>query len=347
MPDWNFIGNEPAVDTLSRALAHGRLAQAYLFVGPRGVGKRTLALKLAQALNCKGSGGAAAFTAAPPVAGGPCGACSPCRRIASGQHPDVQTIALEGNQRELSIERVRELQRAASLQAFEGGWRVFVVRGAERLSPPAANALLKTLEEPPPRVLLALTTAGPDEILETIRSRCRPLHLWRMPAADLAAALEQRLGISPEAAGALAGYAQGCPGLALAAAAEPDLMEAVQDSLDQMKALLPLDIAERLEQAPALGEGGEARRQAAVETLHRWELWWRDLLLVRAGCYEGLVYPQEREHYVRFAAALDYAGIRAGLSALAEARRRMELNANARLAVDALVLTLPRVNTRG
>ncbi|KKK69311.1 hypothetical protein LCGC14_2935320, partial [marine sediment metagenome] len=165
---WGLVGQDRAVAALTGALAAGRLAHAYMLAGPERVGKHTLALKLAAALNCEGD--------EPP-----CGECNPCRRIGGGIHADVQTVTVEegedGAQKGIHVSQIREIERATALKPFEGRSRVVVIDPAEEMNAAAQNAFLKTLEEPPPQVVFVLVTTDESRLLPTIRSRCRRLEL--------------------------------------------------------------------------------------------------------------------------------------------------------------------------
>jgi len=143
----------------SRLTANHRLAHAYLLVGPQDSGKTQTALSVAQLVNCESEKSK------------PCGECAACRKIASGNHPDVHVI---GNDEmdSIKIEDIRFLLGRAQLMAYEGKTKVFIIRNIELMTPEAANALLKTLEEPAANTLMILTTSVPEDSLETIRSRC-------------------------------------------------------------------------------------------------------------------------------------------------------------------------------
>ncbi len=327
---WGVIGNEAAVASLRRSLTLDRLAHAYLLVGPEGVGKRTLALALAQAVNC-------------PQPDPPCGACPQCRRIANGLHPDVTVVTVEPGKREIGIDSVRELQHSLNLLPFEGRNRVTIIRDAERLTNEAANALLKTLEEPPPRVVLALTCHDDEALLPTIRSRCRRVALNPVGTAELIRVLETQHGVDPVLAGTLARHARGLPGHALAALAEPAVLTGIAHSMAQLKAMVSADIPQRLELAAQLAPGAGTSRESLLALLRVWLDWWRDLLLVKTGCATGLVFAGEAQNYARGAGALDLAGIRRAVDAVKESSRQIDLNVNPRLVMDVLALRLPRV----
>ncbi len=170
------------------------------------MGKRTAARAFAMALNC---------TAQEGLSGGDaCGACSCCRRIASGLHPDVRVLEPAG--KEFRIDQVRELCRELALRPYEGRYRVALLAGAERLNPHAANALLKALEEPPERTVIVLTAPQGADLLPTIVSRCRQLRFKPIAARHLAAILERAHGVPAEEAELIAAMAGGSVTRALA-----------------------------------------------------------------------------------------------------------------------------------
>ena len=326
---WGLIGHEGVVAFLEQSLAQGRLAHSYLLSGPQGVGKGTLALALAQRLNCVGS--------LPP-----CQECPQCRRIAAGLHTDVAVIELREQERELGIQRIREIQHTLSLKPFEGRYRVALIRDAERMSHEAANALLKTLEEPPAEVVLLLTTTEEEQVLPTIRSRCQRLSLFSVRWAALTNALQEHHGVVGEEAERLAAYAQGCPGRALAALEHPEVLSVRAQHFSRLKAILEGDVDLRLAEAARLTAQFSGQREAALESARQWQEWWRDLLLVKSGCQEGLVNIQERPDYLRYSLGIGLGDIRSALASLRGALKQLEQNANPRLVLDVLVLRLPR-----
>src|SRR5262245_20269333 len=159
MPFRDLTGNRRLLDLLARSIERNSLPPSLIFEGPEGAGTRDTAVAVAQALNC--------------VEGGPdaCGKCAPCRKIARGVHPDV-LIVEPGDSGSIKIEQVRDIADRANYRPFEGRRRVIVVDDADALVAAAQNALLKTLEEPPPTSVFILVTARPDVLLPTVRSRC-------------------------------------------------------------------------------------------------------------------------------------------------------------------------------
>ncbi|MGH2535968.1 MAG: ATP-binding protein, partial [Candidatus Promineifilaceae bacterium] len=181
-PWQQLIGHQWAAEEFSAAIRAGRLGHAYLLSGPAQIGKTTLARLIAQAINCENEGPARR----------PCGACRACRLIATDRHPDVRLVApaVGGRGRlELKIETIRELQSALSLTAAEARHKVAILRQFDAANPAAANAFLKTLEEPPPAVVLLLTAEDAQALLPTIVSRCRAVALRPAPADEIEAAL--------------------------------------------------------------------------------------------------------------------------------------------------------------
>jgi len=156
----DFRDNRAIAERLRRSLEGGRLAHAYLFVGPRGSGKMAMATTLAQALNCSEAHHDA------------CGRCKSCQDIEKGAHPDVHMVRPESKSRFILVSAIRELENALVLKPAVGRMKVAIVVDAERMNPAAQNAFLKTLEEPPARTLILLLTTEPQSLLPTILSRC-------------------------------------------------------------------------------------------------------------------------------------------------------------------------------
>ncbi|MBC7186672.1 MAG: DNA polymerase III subunit delta' [Calditrichaeota bacterium] len=217
------IGQEGAKRVLRRALEHGRLAHAYLFFGPEGVGKEATALALAQAILCEKQGSYG------------CGECASCRKVTTLTHPDVRFVfpaprELDADrEREIldsvvqepyarlrpwanpviSIERIRAIRHDSSLKSFEGRGRVVILAEADAMTAEAANALLKLLEEPPPATTLILTTTMVQGLLPTIVSRCQQVRFALLSAQEIEAALIQRRQVPAEQARLIAGMANG------------------------------------------------------------------------------------------------------------------------------------------
>ena len=196
------MGQEAIAATLANALRSGRIAPAYLFSGPRGTGKTSSARILARSLNCLSSD-----TATPE----PCGSCELCTAIAGGTALDVIEIDAASN---TGVDNIRELIERSRFAPVQARWKVYVVDECHMLSTAAFNALLKTLEEPPPRVVFVLATTDPQRVLPTILSRCQRFDFRRIPLEALERHLswiadQESIGITPEALHVVAQRAQG------------------------------------------------------------------------------------------------------------------------------------------
>ncbi len=198
----NFVGNRRVAEILVRAIDQGRLPHAMIFAGPQGVGKRTLALLLAQRLNCL-----------QPAEGEACNACSSCRKVIAGTHPDVRVIEPEGAF--IKIDQVRSLIQEIAFQPYEGNYRVAILDSADQMRQEGANCLLKTLEEPASRSFIILVTARPYLLLGTILSRARLLQFGPIPEDRIEQYLVRHEGRPPEDARLAAMLSNGSLGMAL------------------------------------------------------------------------------------------------------------------------------------
>ena len=216
-----LLGHAEAEATFLDALRSGRMHHAWLITGPDGIGKATLAFRFARRL----------LAGIPPTDASDLDPTDPIfRRVAAGTHADMLTIERELNaktgrmKRDIAVDDVRDIGGFMSLTPAEGGWRVVVVDGAEDMNLSSANALLKVLEEPPPRAILLLVCAAPGRLLPTIRSRCRRLRLAPLDDASMRQLLEQYLPrLTGDERDRLVTLAEGSPGRALMLAEEEGL----------------------------------------------------------------------------------------------------------------------------
>ena len=329
---WQVIGQSRAVSLLKRSLERGTLAHAYLLEGPSGVGKMTLALNIAQAVNCE---------AAEP----PCGECDSCRKIALGKHADVEIIGLnssEGKPRtEIGIDRVREVQHSSSLPPFEGRCRVFIIDGGEYLSTEAANCLLKTLEEPAGGVFILLT-ASARLLLTTVVSRCQRLDLPPLAVAEVEAALGSRWGVDPQRARLLARLCRGCLGWAVSAAGEDSWLRQRTERVERLLGISTGGFEERFAYAGELAAQFSQDRGLVWEALDLWLDWWRDLLLVKAGCSDAITNVDMLGTLAERARGYSMSQIGGFIRSLQATKDNLRLNANPRLALEVLMLDIPR-----
>lgn len=204
MPFKSLIGNERIKKLLKRAVAEDRIGQGLIMSGHHGVGKRQYALALAQALNCER-----------PVEGDACGTCLSCRKIESGEHPDVTTITRPPDKQFIVIEQMRDMSRNAQFRPYEGNRRVYIIDDAHRLRTEAANSILKILEEPPETSLIILVTPRPYMLLETIRSRCQILSFAPLTVSEMESYLKSNFKRPAQETQLLARLARGSIGRAM------------------------------------------------------------------------------------------------------------------------------------
>ena len=312
-----MIGHGWARDLLGRAVTRGVLGHAYLVHGPESVGKTTLIMELAAQVAC--------FGPEPR----PCGTCRSCRQVGRGGHPDVRLIERASDKRDITIDQVRQLEELTALAPTEAPAKLICVAGADALNDAAASALLKTLEEPPPRVTIFLTAVDPQSLPITIRSRCRVLALQPVPAAALAD-----------------GLARGRPGWAIRALDDPSLPARQAERLAVIGGLAAKGLYGRLPAVEAwLGKGTFLEsRERALEFCALLEGWWRDALLSTQSGQAPALRDQlvGREEVPPCGAA----EIVAFMPCIQETAARIEANVTPRLALEHLVLAMP-VSNRG
>jgi len=270
----SLIGHEHAISALARMLNSGRMAHAYLFRGPDGVGKKRCADLVAAWVNCRN-----------PDENGACGVCPSCRKCLSGNHPDLVNLApVNGS---IKIDPVRELCRSLSYPPYESGHRVVVIEDIHTMTEAAANSLLKTLEEPPEQNLLILTAEASRELLQTVVSRCQVITFHGLSVEQTIQVLRtQQPGIGAEEAALLAGLSGGCPGTArtLQNRALTQQYRKLIDWLDQ-----PQPSTDDVSTALAFGEQLAAMKEDLPLFLGLLRMWIRDRLQElpgKAGAYQ-------------------------------------------------------------
>jgi DNA polymerase-3 subunit delta' len=210
-------GHEKALEQLTRGITARRVSHAYLFYGPEGIGKELVAKNFAKLLNCRS-----------PEGDDACDFCVDCIRIEKGEHPDVNWFRPLGPARTISIEKVREFQKIVSLKPHSGKWKIGIFSDAHVMQQPAANALLKTLEEPPPKTVLILVTSRPEMLLPTVISRCHAVRFEAMRKDELRELLQSEYSVDSAQAEMLSRFTEGRLGEAIRALREDRLKEVTE-----------------------------------------------------------------------------------------------------------------------
>lgn len=330
---WATIVGQPlALRLLRQAVSADKVAHAYLFVGPEGVGKRTLALELARTLNCLA-----------PSADGACDTCASCRKIAAvpSTHPDVRVIAPEG--RFIKTDQIRELQEEMYARPSEGRWRVAIIDGADRMNPEAGNRILKLLEEPPAYAVLILVTHNLSGVLPTLISRCQVVKFPPLSPEHVTGALRRLAGLDETQARMYASLSGGSIGRAAALATDAGMAARRDQSCELLRQLASLDDLALMGQAEAL----EKEKEHLDDWLELLTAWVRDGLVVAQTGSTQLVINADRLDAVKsLAIQIGPAGLLDMLAAITEVRGNLQRNANARLALEVLMLRLGDIARR-
>ena len=322
-----MLGHEWAVDLLRGHLANGRTRHAYLITGPQGVGRRTLALRMTQGLNCP----------QPVAPGTPCQTCHTCQRIERMQHPDLVIVKAEEAGGTLKIDQVRELQRGLSLAPYEATYKIALLLRLEEANPNAANALLKTLEEPPPKVVLFVTAQDTETLLPTIVSRCEVIRLCPLPIDEVSQGLQSTWGIPDNEANLLAHLSNGRPGYAYWLHQNPEAQEQRVTWLNDHHGLLSAKRVERFNYAENLAKD----RAEFLQILQTWLSLWRDVLLKASGAQAPVINLDCENEIERLAKILPLDATRQMISSLELTKSRLEHYTNNRLTAEVLLLELP------
>ena len=327
--NWQIAGHGRAVEFLRRGLINGRGRHAYLITGPAAVGKMTLALRYAMALNCE----------AAAVAARPCGRCRPCRAVARASDPDL-ILARADESGRLKIGDIRAVMRQLALKPYNARYRVAILEDFDQTQPQAQDALLKTLEEPAAHAVLILLAQSLERILPTIRSRAQIVPLRPLSSELIKQHLLSRGADKPRAE-LLARLSGGRIGWARSALDDDAFLDERAETLDLLRDILRGDRVERLKLAEGLSRKVSRDKARMRHILEIWQSYWRDLLL---ECLEAPVKPCNSDRKQEIRALALRADAAQALEALQATRRTMQTlqtNANVRLALDVLFLAYP------
>lgn len=368
MPFSQIYAQDDSIDILRRALLDDQVGHAYLFFGPENIGKQSAALAYAQALNC--------LDEQARKTGDSCGKCRSCRMIVLGQHPDVRLLTPEttGGKTVIPIDAIRTrigessphplpVREDALLKPLAGDYKVYILDPANRpgFQEDAGNALLLTLEEPPPHVMFILISSRPSAVMPTLVSRCQPIRFKYAPYQTVLQALAETETLSVEEARAIAGMAAGRIGWALSVAKNPAILALRRTLFEAFDTLIPagkpaaLRLAELLrtlaQQTETGGEDGESdgKVKLSLDRSVRKNLplildlvasWWRDQLMTELGHEKMRINVDYADRFDRHKGYMSPEKLQNGLEVILKSRRVIESNANIDLAIEAMWMNI-------
>lgn len=329
---WQILGHDWAIAMLREHLISGQARHAYLFTGPSGIGKRTLALRFIQGMNCP-----------QPVAPGVAcmqPTCRTCRQIWEMQHADLKIVRVPEGKSEIPIDMVRELQSFLMLAPYEAPYKVGLLLNFEQATVQSQNALLKILEEAPPRARLLITADSAESVLATIASRCELLRLRPLASGQVGRMLQRARDTTPEQADLIDHLAAGRYGFALRLLEDTQYLEYRQEVIPALLGRLLSSLRERFrlveESLPVKGDLTR-QREAADRLLLIWQSVFRDMLLCKAGNATGVQNIDFKTGIETAASRFDLSQIELLLSGCNLARERIDRYCNIRLVLEDLV----------
>jgi DNA polymerase-3 subunit delta' len=324
---WPICGHQRVTALLSGEIRDRRVRHAYLISGPPMIGKTTLANAFAAALICGES----------EADGVACGECDDCRRAARGTHPDIQRFSLETQRQQskdrassdsLTVDTVREIASVSALRAYSSRFRVIILEDADALTDVAQEALLKTLEEPPPQLVLLLLASRADSLLPTIRSRCELIALSPVAAGVLAECLTGA-GLSGDDAAKLAEISLGRPGWAFRAIEDNTLIQERVDAHERIGEWVEATPFDRIVRAFELANDFSRSRESVFAELGSAAEYWRTVMMNAANAAGGGASTATLGESYR------------ALLSVAQCVNDLERNVRPRLALEAMVMKWP------
>ena len=317
MPFKGIAGHSGPIATIRRILGSGRVAHAYLFSGPEGIGKKMVATAFIEALFCGKAEG--------------CGECISCRKILSGNHPDIHTLEPDGQF--IKVDQVRGLQKDLSYRPYEALRKACIIDGADRFNLSSGNSLLKTLEEPPGNALIILLATNIDTVLPTIRSRCQQLSFSGVPVEEIAGFLENN-GVDADIARVAASLAEGSIARALTLCSE----EIMAERSEVITTACNLSLKNMIDLF-SFGEQFDKDREKTLQIIGILTSFWRDMLHLASGSSD-LVNSDLSTLLERETSRRSRETLLRGIEHLGKTRQALLRNANVRLSMDVLSMQL-------
>lgn len=315
MPFSEITGHEHNIKALKRSIENGRVHHAYIFSGPEGVGKKLTAMALAKTLNCL------------EAHGDFCGHCASCKKIETGNHPDVKIIEPDGQL--IKIDQIRELQKDLQFRPFEGKKRVFIIDGADRMGLPASNSILKTLEEPPRDSVLILITSNFHALLPTVVSRCQRLSFSSLPISVIEKMLVEKKGAG--VAHIVAAISEGSIGRALGED-EGSIIEERERVFAGLTGMKNAGNILRLAEEMSKDEDLEG-------VLRILKILYRDMAALKGGS-DDLINTDMLSRVSEYAGLMSMEAILDGFDCISETESLMKRNINKQLALEVMMMRI-------
>ena len=320
-----LIGHEEIVRHLEAAIRSNTIAHAYLIEGETGSGKRTIASLFAAALLCETKGA------------DPCGKCISCSKAFSNNHPDIIYVQHE-KPGVISVDEIREqVVSTADIRPYESPWKIYIIADADKMNPQAQNALLKTIEEPAPFVIVLLLAVSKESLLPTIRSRCITLSLKPLDTDRIREHLVKELHVSAQEASVIAAFSQGNIGKARALALGSDFSEMVRSAVSILMRIREMNVRQCISAVSQLTQD----KQNIYDYLDIFTMWFRDVLMFKATQdIDSLIFRGRLEAIAEEARHCSYEGLEDVLAAIDTARNRLKANVNFDITMELLFLTI-------
>lgn len=323
-----ILGQEQPIRLLKTLFRNGTIPHAFLFLGIEGVGKKTTAMAFAMACNCSAQ--------TPDV--GPCGCCSPCRKIKSGNHPDI--ILIEPSGPFIRIDQIRSLCNTLALKPYEARYRVVIISQAQAMNPAAGNALLKMLEEPPDRTVLILTALQTSDLLPTIVSRCQHVRFNPIPQDQIEALLIEQYGTLHDDAKIISTLANGSVSKARSMIRQTHTANWIRRRIwliNEVESLSIRPIGSRLAFAAKLSE----RKEAVADSLEVMKSWFRDLIVFKYN--PGRILNKDLSDKIQNASKkMTIASLLSKMDDIHSAQKDIQANSNLRLTLEVLTMRLAK-----
>ena len=321
----DIIGHDKVKDHLRKAIEYHKVSHAYILSGEEGMGKKTLADAFAMTLLCERSDKE------------PCLQCHACKQMMSGNHPDVIRVTHE-KPGSIGVDDIRtQINDTIYIKPYSSSYKIYLVDEAEKMTPQAQNALLKTIEEPPAYAVIMLMTTNQELFLPTILSRCIQLKLRPLKDTQVSDYLKETMGIPEEKADVFAAFARGNLGKAIHLASSEEFGLLYRQILNLLKNLKEMDISMLLDSIRKLQED----QLDLKECLDFMQLWYRDILMFKVTKdINTLVFKDEYAKVSSLCQKSSYEGLELILEAIEKAKTRLDANVNADLALELMLLTM-------